>query len=48
MQMTIQIAIMTMTVMKTGMLSRKFSREKTVEKSIVFGGTAKLPPNDVR
>ena len=36
------------TVTNTGMASRKFSSENTVEKSMVFGGTTKSPPNDVR
>jgi hypothetical protein len=48
MQIAIQMAIMIITVVKTGTLSRNFSAVKTVAKSIVLGGTAKLPPNTVR
>ena len=46
--MITQAAINEMTVEKTGMLSRNLAAVKTVAKSIVFGGTAKPPPNDVR
>lgn len=41
-------AIMAITVVNTGMLSRNFSVVNTVLKSIVLGGTAKLPPNEVK
>lgn len=48
MQIIIHNEIMAITVQNTGMLSRNFSAVKTVAKSIVFGGTAKFPPNAVR